>query len=188
MKVIVGLGNPGDSYALNRHNVGFRAIDVIADWYRFPEFREKHQGLISQGVIDGEKTILVKPQTYMNLSGRCVRSVCDFFKVDVTDVIAVYDDIDLQPGQLKARYDGGHGGHNGLRDLSAQMGPAYGRVRIGVGHPGHKDQVSGFVLGNFTKTEWEKIEPILDMVAQHLPCMLKKNPSQFSNEIALNRR
>lgn len=188
MKLIVGLGNPGSEHEKNRHNIGFMCLDEIADFYNFPEFKSKHQGLISQSIIDGIKIILLKPTTYMNLSGQSVQAVCKFYKINIEDIIVIYDDIDINPGQIKAKKSGGHGGHNGLRDINSHMGPDYWRIRIGVGHPGDKNRVSGFVLSNFGKTEWSLVEPNIYEVARNLPYMLNNESGRFLNEIALNKR
>ena len=142
MKLIVGLGNPGDEHSGNRHNVGFMAVDRIAAAHGFSSWRKRFQGLIAEGEIGGERCILLKPQTYMNESGRSVGEAVRFLKIPIGDVIVVYDEIDLVPGKLKVKTGGGNAGHNGLRSISAHLENDYVRVRIGVGHPGVKELVA----------------------------------------------
>ena len=148
MHLIVGLGNPGDKYRNNRHNIGFLAVDAIARRHGFPPFREKLKGLISEGTIEGEKVLLLKPQTYMNSSGDSVHAVARFYKLDASDISVLYDEIDLAPGKSRVKVGGGNGGHNGLRSIDPQIGLNYRRVRLGVGHPGHKDLVMHHVFSS----------------------------------------
>ena len=165
MKLIVGLGNPGDKYARNRHNVGFMAVEKIAERHDFGPWKRKFQGLAADGDLGGEKVMLLKPQTYMNESGRSVGEAARFLKVPVGDIIVLYDEIDLAAGKLKAKTGGGNAGHNGLRSISAHLENDYGRVRIGVGHPGHKDLVATYVLNDFAKADRAWLDPLLDAIA-----------------------
>ena len=153
MKLWVGLGNPGDKYARHRHNIGFMAVDRIAQAHGFSPWRARFQGLASEGTLAGEKILLLKPQTYMNLSGQSVGEAMRFLKVPLGDVTVIHDEIDLAPGKLKVKSGGGHAGHNGLRSIHAHVGDGYHRVRLGVGHPGHKDAVPSYVLHDFAKAD-----------------------------------
>ncbi|HVG49274.1 MAG TPA: aminoacyl-tRNA hydrolase, partial [Rubellimicrobium sp.] len=151
MKLLVGLGNPGPKYAGHRHNSGFMAVDRIASAHGFGPWRARFQGLTSEGVLGGEKVLLLKPQTFMNDSGRSVGEALRFLKIPLTDLVILHDEIDLAPAKLKVKTGGGHAGHNGLRSLHQHVGDGYHRVRLGVGHPGHKDAVPGYVLHDFAK-------------------------------------
>ena len=159
MHLIVGLGNPGDKYRNNRHNIGFLAVDAIARRHGFPGFREKFQGLISEGTIDGEKVLILKPQTFMNSSGDSVQKVANFYKLGPADITVIYDELDLAPGKSRIKVGGGNGGHNGLRSIDPQIGTDYRRIRLGIGHPGHKDAVMPCVLGDFSKADAEWLNP-----------------------------
>jgi PTH1 family peptidyl-tRNA hydrolase len=136
MRLIVGLGNPGDKYRSNRHNIGFMAADAIAGRHAFGPWRQKFRGLVAEGTIDGEKVLLLKPQTFMNNSGDSVGAAVNFHKLDPADVIVIYDELDLVPGKARVKVGGGNGGHNGLRSIDPQIGTGYKRVRLGIGHPG----------------------------------------------------
>lgn len=155
--LIVGLGNPGQRYQLNRHNVGFTIIDALSEAHNFPDFSEKFNALVSQKDIDGiGRVILLKPQTFMNLSGKSVSAICQFYKIPMDQVYVIHDDIDLQPGQIRMKKGGGHGGHNGLKSVDACSGQQYWRIRIGVGRPLNPlEDVSSYVLGNFTKEDMD---------------------------------
>ncbi|MEZ5926526.1 MAG: aminoacyl-tRNA hydrolase [Hyphomicrobiaceae bacterium] len=185
MKLIVGLGNPGDEHALNRHNVGFMAVDRIAHVHGFPAWRKKFQALASEGELAGEKCLLLKPQTYMNESGRSVGEAVRFLKLDIGDVIVIYDEIDLAPGRIKVKTGGGNAGHNGLRSISAHLDNDYQRVRIGVGHPGSKDAVAHYVLNDFAKSERDWVAAMLDAIAEAAPFLAKGDPSRFLTKVAL---
>ena len=185
MKLIVGLGNPGDKYAGNRHNVGFMAVDRIAREHRFGPWKKKFQGLAADGEIGAEKVMLLKPQTYMNESGRSVGEAVRFLKVPIGDLIVLYDEIDLAPGKLQAETGGGNAGHNGLRSISAHLENDYVRVRIGVGHPGVKELVAQWVLNDFAKNEREELAELLDAVAKAAPHLAKGDDAKFLNGIAL---
>ncbi len=153
MKLFVGLGNPGDEYARNRHNVGFMCVDRIAAAHGFGPWKKKFQGFACEGEIAGERVLLLKPQTYMNESGRSVGEAARFLKIAEADIVVFYDEIDLAPGKLKVKTGGGNAGHNGLRSISAHLGNDYVRVRIGVGHPGNKELVARWVLNDFAKAD-----------------------------------
>ncbi|MEO1026120.1 MAG: aminoacyl-tRNA hydrolase, partial [Pseudomonadota bacterium] len=153
MKLFVGLGNPGAKYAQNRHNIGFMAVDRIAEDHSFGPWRSKFQGVFSEGRLGSEKVVLLKPETFMNKSGQSVGEAMRFFKLDPADITVFHDEIDLAPGKLRVKSGGGHAGHNGLRSLHGHITEAYDRVRMGVGHPGHKDAVPHYVLKDFAKAD-----------------------------------
>jgi PTH1 family peptidyl-tRNA hydrolase len=185
MQLIVGLGNPGDRHRNNRHNVGFLAVDAIAERHGFPAFHKKFNGLISEGTIAGEKVLILKPQTYMNRSGDSIRAALAFYKLTAEDVTVLYDEIDLAPGKVRIKRGGGNGGHNGLRSIDPQIGTAYRRIRLGVGHPGHKDAVMPHVLGDFSKTDREWLDPLLDAVATNADLLVKGDDNTLMNKLAL---
>ncbi|MGN6487963.1 MAG: aminoacyl-tRNA hydrolase [Devosia sp.] len=186
MHLIVGLGNPGDKYKGNRHNIGFMAVDAIARRYGFPNFREKFQGLVTEGTIDGEKVLLLKPQTFMNASGDSVQQVTKFYKLGPADVSVLYDEIDLAPGKARVKVGGGNGGHNGLRSIDPQIGLGYRRVRLGVGHPGHKDLVMPHVLGDFSKAEQNSwLNPLLEALADNAGMIVKGDDNGLMNKLAI---
>ncbi len=155
MKLFVGLGNPGEKYRANRHNIGFMAVDRIADRHGFGPWRKKFQGLVSEGTIGGERVTLLKPETYMNESGRSVGEAQRFLKIPLSDVYVFHDELDLAPGKVKVKAGGGNAGHNGLRSISAHIENEYKRVRLGIGHPASKDVVIHHVLNDFAKAERE---------------------------------
>ena len=185
MIIIAGLGNPGSQYAGNRHNIGFMAVDAIADKNRFSPWSAKFKGLISEGNLAGEKVLLVKPQTYMNLSGESVGEAMRFYKVPVADLIVIYDELDLIPGKARIKTGGGSGGHNGIKSIDAHCGKDYRRLRLGIGHPGSKERVHGHVLGNFAKSDAEWLEPLLDAVGDNASLLVKGEDSQLMNKLAL---
>ena len=184
MKLIVGLGNPGNQYAGNRHNVGFMALDAIASAQGIGPFRNKHQGLIAEGTIGGEKVLLLKPQTFMNRSGDSVKAVSQFYKIPTADIIVLYDELDLAPGKVRVKVGGGNGGHNGLRSIDPQIGLDYRRVRIGIGHPG-KEFVTPHVLGDFAKADKAWLDPLLEAVGRNADMLVKGDDSGFMNRVAL---
>lgn len=184
MKLIVGLGNPGKKYALNRHNVGFMAVDRIFDDYNFQPWRNRFSGELSEGMVGRTKCLLLKPSTYMNDSGRSVGETLRFYKLDLDDVIVLYDEIDLVPGKLKAKSGGGNAGHNGLRSLSSHLGNDYHRIRIGVGRPTHKAQVANHVLRDFHKSDFVWLEPLIDAIARKISFFLEQGAPSFLNEVA----
>ena len=186
MHLIVGLGNPGDKYRNNRHNIGFLAVDAIARGHGFPAFREKYQGLISEGTIDGERVLLLKPQTFMNSSGDSVQKVAAFYKLGPADISVLYDEIDLAPGKTRVKVGGSAGGHNGIRSIDPQIGTNYRRVRLGVGHPGHKDRVMPHVLGDFSKTERQAwLVPLLEAIAANAALIVKGDDNGLMNKLAI---
>ena len=184
MKLFVGLGNPGSKYSGNRHNVGYMAVERIADRHGFSAWRKRFQGLAADGEIDGEKVLLLKPSTYMNESGRAVGEAARFLKVPITDIVVLYDEIDLAPGKLKVKAGGGNAGHNGLRSISAHLPNDYVRVRIGVGHPGHKELVAGWVLHDFAKADRDWLDPLLDAIAESALWLVKSDLARFSAAVA----
>jgi PTH1 family peptidyl-tRNA hydrolase len=184
MKLLVGLGNPGAQYEGNRHNIGFMAIDSIAQTHGISQFRSKHQGLSAEGSIAGEKVILLKPQTFMNRSGDSVQQVAKFYKIDVADVIVLYDELDLAAGKVRVKVGGGNGGHNGLRSIDPQIGLNYKRVRLGIGHPG-KENVTHHVLGDFAKADHIWLDPLFDAIGKHIDMLIKGDDSGFMNKLAL---
>lgn len=184
MKLLVGLGNPGSQYEGNRHNIGFMALDAIAREHGITQFRTKHNGLLAEGSIAGEKVLLLKPQTFMNRSGDSVQQVAKFYKIEPADIIVLYDELDLAPGKVRVKIGGGNGGHNGLRSIDPQIGLDYKRVRLGIGHPG-KEFVTNHVLGDFAKADKAWLEPLLDGVGKHVGLLLKGDDSGFMNKLAL---
>ena len=186
MQIFAGLGNPGATHALQRHNVGFMAADVIHDMYRFGPWKLRFQGLVAEGQVGGDKLLLLKPATYMNDSGRSVGEALRFYKLGPDALTVVYDELDLAPGKVRVKTAGGAAGHNGIRSIDAHVGPEYRRVRIGIGHPGHKDRVLGHALGNFAKAEaagW--VPDVLGAVAAELPWLVAGDDARFMNEVAL---
>ncbi len=184
MKLFVGLGNPGASYAFNRHNVGFMAVDAIAATHGFPAWRKRFSGLAAEGRLGREQVLLFKPQTYMNESGRAVGEAVRFYKLDLGDVAVFHDELDLAPGKLRVKTGGGVAGHNGLKSLTAHIGNDYVRMRIGIGHPGRKDLVSGYVLHDFAKSDHEWLEPLLDAIAEEAPLLADGAPDKFQSRVA----
>jgi peptidyl-tRNA hydrolase, PTH1 family len=185
MLLIAGLGNPGPQYARNRHNVGFMAADAIARRHSFSGFSKKFRGEIAEGTLAGDKVLLLKPMTFMNLSGDSVGEAMRFYKLSPADIIVIHDELDLAPGKLRLKIGGGNGGHNGLKSIDAHCGKDYKRLRIGIGHPGHKDRVNSHVLGDFAKSDQEWLEPLLDAIADHAELMARGDDAGFLNKIAL---
>jgi PTH1 family peptidyl-tRNA hydrolase len=185
MKIIAGLGNPGTQYAGNRHNIGFMAVDALQRLPSFAPWSKKFKAEISEGEIAGEKVLLMKPQTYMNLSGESVGEAMRFFKLTPADIIAIHDELDLPAGRVRIKTGGGHGGHNGLKSLDAHCGKDYRRLRLGIGHPGDKERVHGHVLGDFAKAERVWLEPLLDAIADNAAMLVKAEDSQLMNKLAL---
>lgn len=184
MKLFVGLGNPGSEYAKNRHNVGFMAVDEIARAHGFGPWKRKFKGLAADGELAGEKILLLKPDTYMNESGRSVGEAARFLKVEEKDIVVFYDEIDLAPAKLKVKTGGGNAGHNGLRSISAHLGNDYVRVRIGVGHPGVKELVARWVLSDFAKADQAWLEPLLEAIAKAAPRLARDDQSRFLTDVA----
>jgi PTH1 family peptidyl-tRNA hydrolase len=188
MKLFVGLGNPGAKYARHRHNVGFMALDTIAERHDFAPWRRRFQGETAEASLDGERVVLLRPQTYMNDSGQCVGEAMRFLKIGLEDVYVFHDEIDLAPGKLKVKTGGGNAGHNGLRSISAHIGNEYQRVRIGVGHPGVKDAVAHYVLHDFAKAEHQWLDPLLDAMAASAPYLARGDAARFLSQVALELR
>ncbi|MCF3593302.1 aminoacyl-tRNA hydrolase [Rhodobacteraceae bacterium LMO-12] len=185
MQLFVGLGNPGAKYAANRHNIGFMAVDRIAADHDFGPWRSKFQGQIAEGRLGHEKVILLKPETFMNLSGQSVGEALRFYKLTPADVVVFHDELDLAPGKVRMKQGGGHAGHNGLRSLHGHIGPEYARVRMGIGHPGHKDRVSAYVLHDFAKAEQGWLDDVLRGVSKGAPDLAKGDSGRFMNAVAL---
>ena len=185
MHLIVGLGNPGDKYSRNRHNIGFLAVEEIAKRNGFPPFRDKFKGLVSEGTIGGEKVLILKPQTFMNSSGESVEAAAQFYKLTPADITVVYDELDLVPGKARIKRGGGNGGHNGLRSIDPRIGPDYRRVRLGIGHPGHKDRVMPWVLGDFGKADLVWLEPLLGALADNADLLIKGDDNTLMNRLAM---
>jgi PTH1 family peptidyl-tRNA hydrolase len=185
MKLWVGLGNPGAKYAGNRHNIGFMALDRIAADHGFGPWKRAHQGLVSEGRLGAEKVILLKPETFMNLSGQSVRAAADFFKLGPADLTVFHDELDLAPGRARVKQGGGHAGHNGLRSIHAHLGDAYARVRLGIGHPGHKDAVAGYVLHDFAKADADWLDDLMRGISDGAPALAAGDAARFMNAVAL---
>jgi PTH1 family peptidyl-tRNA hydrolase len=185
MLVFAGLGNPGAQYAGNRHNVGFMAVDEIHRRHDFSPWTKKFQGLVSDGMIDGVKVLLLKPQTFMNLSGQSVGAALGFYKLPLPSLTVFYDEIDLPAGKVRVKTGGGSGGHNGIKSIDAHCGKDYRRVRIGVGHPGERERVHGHVLGDFAKADSSWLEPLLEAIANNARYVVKGDDSGLMNRLAL---
>jgi len=185
MKLFVGLGNPGAKYAGNRHNIGYMAVERIAEAHGFPPWRGKFQGAMTQGTLGREKVVLLKPETFMNLSGQSVGEAMRFFKLTPGDVTVFHDELDLAPGRLKLKQGGGHAGHNGLRSIHQHIGEAYARVRLGIGHPGHKDRVSGYVLSDFARADESWLDDLMRGIADGAPFLAAGDGAKFTNAVAL---
>ena len=184
MKLFVGLGNPGAQYAFHRHNVGFMAVDAIAATHDFPSWRKRFQGVVAEGKLGRETVLLLKPQTFMNESGRSVGEAVRFYKLDPADVIAFHDELDLAPGKVRVKTGGGTAGHNGLKSLTAHIGNDYERVRIGIGHPGNKALVHGYVLHDFAKADHTWLEPLLGAMAEAAPDLAEGANDKFQSFVA----
>ena len=185
MLVIAGLGNPGAQYARNRHNIGFMAVDAIAERGRFGPFRARHQGLTAEGLIGDERAMLLKPQTYMNESGRSVGEALRYLKLDLEALVVIHDELDLAPGKVRVKVGGGDAGHNGLRSITAHLGPGYRRVRIGIGHPGDKSLVFTYVLNDFAKSEAGWVDAVCSAIAEAAPLLAAGQDASFQNKTHL---
>ena len=185
MRLFVGLGNPGAKYAHNRHNIGFMAIDEIARRHGFAPWRRRFQGQTSEGTIDGEKVVLLRPETFMNESGRAVQEAANFFKLGVDDIIVFQDELELPPAKLRVKVGGGIAGHNGLRSISAHIGNEYRRVRLGIGHPGVKELVHGHVLSDFAKDDRPWVEAMCAAIADNAGLLATAKDSTFQNKVHL---
>ena len=185
MKLFVGLGNPGTKYAGNRHNIGFMAVERIAEDHSFGPWKSKFQGTISEGRLGSQKVMLLRPETFMNLSGQSVGEAMRFYKLDSTDVTVFHDELDLAPGKCRVKAGGGHAGHNGLRSIHQHIGPHYDRVRIGIGHPGNKNAVSGYVLRDFAKADQDWLDDLLRGISDGAGHLADDDNSKFMNAVAL---
>ncbi|MGE5721275.1 MAG: aminoacyl-tRNA hydrolase [Sphingomonadales bacterium] len=185
MQIWVGLGNPGAQYALHRHNVGFMAIDAIAEVHEFEPPKKAFQGWAQQGRLAGERILLLKPATSMNHSGQSVGEAMRFFKAETGQVTVFHDELDLAPFKIKVKIGGGTAGHNGLRSVEAHIGNEFRRVRIGIGHPGHKDRVTPYVLGNYAKAEMDRLADMLGAIAAEADWLARGDDARFMNEVAL---
>lgn len=185
MRLFVGLGNPGTKYAGNRHNIGFMALDRIAADHGFGPWRKAHHGLVSEGRLGLEKVVLLKPETFMNLSGQAVQSAVTFFKLGLNEVTVFHDELDLAPGKCRVKSGGGHAGHNGLRSIHQHLGEAYHRVRLGIGHPGHKDAVAAYVLHDFAKADQHWLDDLLRGLSDGAPALAAGDTAKFLNAVAL---
>ena len=188
MQLWVGLGNPGPQYAMHRHNVGFMALDAIAEVHGFAPVQKKFSGWVQEGRIGSHKVLLLKPATFMNESGRAVGEALRFYKLGVEALTVFHDELDLAPFKVKVRTGGGLAGHNGLRSIDQHLGPDFRRVRIGIGHPGHKDQVTGHVLGNYAKAEIDELAGMLGALAAEAEWLADGNDARFMSDVALRQR
>ncbi len=188
MQLWVGLGNPGPQYALQRHNAGFMAADTIAEVHDFGPVQKKFQGWLHDGRIAGARVILFKPATFMNESGRAVAEALRFFKLGMDALTVFHDELDLAPCKVKVKQGGGTAGHNGLRSIDQHLGADFRRVRIGIGHPGHKDRVTGYVLGNYAKAELDDLAQMLGAIAAEAPWLAAGDDARFMSEVALRQR
>jgi PTH1 family peptidyl-tRNA hydrolase len=183
MLLLVGLGNIGDQYKNNRHNLGFMLIDYLADYYCASNFKSKFNGLIADVTIKGHKILLFKPSTYMNNSGRAVGAVANFYQIDLDDIIVFHDELDLSLAKVRVKRGGGSGGHNGLKSIDNHLGKDYLRVRIGIDHPGDKDLVTNYVLHNFSSSEQKIINSLLELICVNIDCLIDKNDDLFMNKL-----
>ncbi len=188
MQLFVGLGNPGPKYARHRHNIGFMALDAIAARHDFPPFRKRFRGLVSEGRLGGERVALLKPQTFMNESGRSVSAAMQFYKAGLAEVVVFHDELDLAQGKLRVKTGGGSAGHNGLRSIDRLVGPGYRRVRLGIGHPGDSARVTGHVLHAFDSADAGWLMRILDAVARSAAQLAENDDANFMNRVAILTR
>ncbi len=188
MQLWAGLGNPGPQYAMHRHNVGFMAVDVIAAMHGFGPVQKKFQGWLQEGRIGGEKILLLKPATFMNESGRSVGEALRFYKLELSALTVFHDELDLAPFKVKVKRGGGTAGHNGLRSIDRHLGADFRRVRIGIGHPGHKERVTGHVLGNYAKAEMEPLTDMLAAIGAEADWLAQDDDARFMSDVALRLR
>jgi PTH1 family peptidyl-tRNA hydrolase len=182
--LLVGLGNPGSKYEKTRHNIGFMALDEIARAQNLSAWRGRFQSAAAEGMIGTEKVLALKPQTYMNLSGQAVGEAMRYFKLPVSHVVVLYDDLDLAPGKVKAKQGGGHAGHNGIKSMIQHCGADFWRVRLGIGHPGDKAQVTNYVLSEFAKDEWTRVDDICRAVGDEIPRLVQGDAEGFMSRVA----
>ena len=185
MLLLVGLGNPGPEFALNRHNIGFLTLDRIVERHGFSPYRTRFHGLAADGRLDGRKVLAFKPMTFMNESGRAVGAAARYYKLEASAVAILHDELDLVAGKLRVKQGGGHAGHNGLRSIDAHLGPDYRRVRLGVGHPGERRRVLGHLLGDFAKADQDWLGKFLDAVAEAAPYLAQDDDPGFATRVAL---
>jgi peptidyl-tRNA hydrolase, PTH1 family len=185
MFLIIGLGNPGKEYAHNRHNVGFRVVDALAQSFKAAPWRKKYQGEITEVIVAGEKVLLLKPMTYMNLSGQSVQHAASFYKIPLENIIVFHDELDLIAGRIRVKTGGGDAGHNGLKSITSHCGAGYVRVRIGIGHPGDKERVHGHVLGDFTAQDQPWLEALDRAVSLHFHWLIEGKNDRFVSDVAL---
>jgi len=188
MLVYAGLGNPGPAYAQHRHNIGFMSVDAVAAEHRFSPWKARFQGLACEGRLGDEKLLLLKPMTFMNESGRSVGEALRFFRLEPAALTVFYDELDLDPFRVKVKQGGGAAGHNGLRSIDSHVGQDYARVRIGIGHPGHKDRVTPHVLGNFAKAEQADLAHLLADIADLAPLLAAGDAPRFMSDLALRQQ
>lgn len=188
IKLVAGLGNPGASYQNNRHNIGFIALDEIAKGLDLASWRQGFSGQWTETVFQKKKILLLKPQTYMNLSGKSVAACANFYKIKPEEILVIYDELDLAPGRIKIKQNGGNGGHNGIRSIEEHLGKNFHRMRIGIGHPGSKEQVSGYVLSNFSAAEAQFNEKLLTEVGLNFTHLLTGKFDLFMNNIAVTTK
>ncbi len=184
MLIFVGLGNPGSGYSNHRHNIGFMAVDLIGHRHNFSAPKSKFQSALQEGMLGDEKVVILKPQTFMNNSGKAVGEAMWFYKLSPEDVVVFYDELDLNSGKIKVKDGGGAAGHNGIRSMIQHIGPGFRRVRMGIGHPGHKDKVASYVLSNFAKADIKWLNPLLDAVASEIDWLGKRNAAHFQTSVA----
>jgi len=185
MKLWVGLGNPGAKYAANRHNIGFMAVDRLAADHGFGPWKRAFRGLVAEGRLGAERIVLLKPETFMNLSGEAVHPALTWHKLTPADVVVFHDELDLAPGKARIKQGGGHAGHNGLRSIHAHLGEGYGRVRLGIGHPGHKDAVAAYVLHDFAKADQDWLADLLQGISDGALALAAGDGARFMNAVAL---
>jgi peptidyl-tRNA hydrolase, PTH1 family len=185
MRLFVGLGNPGTKHAHNRHNIGFMAVDQIARRHGFAPWRRRFQGETSEGTLDGERVVLLRPATFMNESGRAVQEASSFFKLGESEITVFQDELELPPGKVRVKVGGGIAGHNGLRSISAHIGNEYRRVRLGIGHPGVKELVHSHVLSDFAKSDRPWVEALCEAVADNAGLLVARRDSTFQNKVHL---
>ena len=185
MRLFVGLGNPGAKYTHNRHNIGFMAVEEIARRHGFAPWRRRFQGETSEGTLEGERVVLLRPTTFMNESGRAVAEAARFYQLEPVSVVVFHDALELSPGKLRVKTGGGNAGHNGLRSISAHIGNDYKRVRLGIGHPGDKHLVEPYVLSDFAKSEKPWVEALCEIVADHVALLVEGKDSTFQNKVHL---
>jgi PTH1 family peptidyl-tRNA hydrolase len=185
MRLFVGLGNPGAKYAHNRHNIGFLAVDEIARRHGFAPWRRRFQGMTSEGLLGREKVVLLRPETFMNESGRAVQEASSFFKLSAGEIVVFQDELELPPAKVRVKIGGGIAGHNGLRSISAHIGNDYRRVRLGIGHPGIKTLVHNHVLSDFAKSDQPWVEALCDVIADNAALLASGTDSTFQNKVHL---